>query len=249
MRQPNAASRLVAASRLRVASRLGALTRAGGPPKNTPGTIAAVVVAALVLALLTFVIGHETRHTTHPSATSIGVPGAVDIGFSQDMATHHDQAVLMANLAITRGGPAVRAIGDSILTVQSQEIGQLRGWLELWGKPIADPTPMAWMPGSADIDMTGMAVVPDGTSMPGMASPTQLVTLYRLSGTQFDVLFLQLMIRHHQGGIEMAHYAELHAKLSAVRNAATAMRVEEVQDIAVMQLLLKADGAKELPAP
>ena len=197
-----------------------------------------------MLAVLTFLIGHETRAT--PRAATAAQPGPVDIGFSQDMATHHDQAVLMANLAIARGGPAVRAIGDSILTVQSQEIGQLRGWLELWGKPAADPTPMSWMSEGG----TGMAGMPAGTTtMPGMAAPTQLVTLYNLSGTKFDVLFLQLMIRHHQGGIEMAHYAELHARLPAVRNAATAMRVDEVQDIAVMQLLLKADGAQELPAP
>ena len=160
------------------------------------------------------------------------------------MSTHHDQAVLMANLALTRGGVAVQGIADSILTDQSQEIGQLRGWLQLWGEPIADPHPMAWM-GMSMPDMTMTADAP----MPGMASATQLSTLYTLTGKQFDVLFLQLMIRHHEGGIEMSHYAELHASLPTVQSAATAMRVEQVNDLALMQPLLQADGGKPLPQP
>lgn len=216
---------------------MGAVTAAARKPWVT---VAAAVAAALVLSALTFLIGRGTK----PSPPG-NTPGAVDIGFSQDMATHHDQAVLMANLAITRGDSAVKGIADSILTIQSQELGQLRGWLQLWGKPAADPYPMSWMPHDS-MSMPGMQ---SSSSMPGMASPTQLATLYSLTGKQFDVLFLQLMIRHHQGGIEMAHYAEVNARMVTVRAAATAMRVEQAQDLAYMQPLLTVDGGQPLPTP
>ena len=201
--------------------------------------LAEAIAVAVVLVLVGYLIGRAPRgHAAKPSA--------VDIGFAQDMSTHHDQAVLMANLALSRGGVAVQGIADSILTDQSQEIGQLRGWLQLWGDPIANPHPMAWM-GMSD-SMPGMTMTSDAP-MPGMASATQLSALYGLTGKQFDVLFLQLMIRHHQGGIEMAHYAEQHAVLSTVQSAATAMRVEQVNDLALMQPLLEADGGKPLPQP
>jgi len=202
-------------------------------------SVAAAIGLALVLATLTYLIG---RQTGAPHAATR--PGPVDVGFSQDMAAHHDQAVVMANMAITRGGPAVRGIADTILTDQSQEIGQLRGWLQLWDEPIADPHPMSWMPVEA---MAGHEM--GDASMPGMASPGELATLYSRSGKQFDVWFLQLMIRHHQGGVLMAHYAETHARLAGVRSAATAMRVEQAQDLSLMLPLLQADGGKELPAP
>ena len=110
----------------------------------------------------------------------------------------------------------------------------MRGWLKLWGKPAADPTPMAWM-----------SLVPSTTmsmSMPGMASPDELTRLSTLGGKHFDVLFLQLMIRHHLGGLEMCQYARDHAKLSVVRNAATAEAVEQIEDLGELQALLKADG-------
>jgi uncharacterized protein (DUF305 family) len=216
---------------------MGAVT---APVRRPWTTISAIAAAAVVLAVLTFLIGHSTK----PSAN--GSPSSVDIGFSQDMASHHDQAVLMANLAITRGGAAVQSIADSILTVQSQEIGQLRGWLQLWHEPAADAHPMSWMAtGGAD----AMPDMQAGATMPGMASATELATLYSLTGKRFDVLFLQLMIRHHQGGIEMAHYAETHARLTSVRSAATGMRVEQAQDIAFMEPLLASDGGKQLQAP
>jgi uncharacterized protein (DUF305 family) len=216
------------------------MTAPAPPHAGRRTRLAAASVAAIVLLTLSFVAGIALR--SRPAG-----PGVVDVGFAQDMSVHHDQAVLMANLAVTHGTPAVRGIAGSILVGQSQEIGQLRGWLQLWGRPIADPHPMAWMPAAPA--MPGMAAMSGDAPMPGMASPRELATLYSLSGKRFDVLFMQLMIRHHQGGIEMAHFAETHARTATVRSAATAMRVEQVEDLAIMQPLLAADGGKQLPAP
>jgi len=100
---------------------------------------------------------------------------------------------------------------------------------------------MSWMPGHA---MAG------GTAaMPGMASSTELGALSSKSGAAFDVLFLQLMIRHHEGGIEMAQYAQAHAKLAAVRKAAQAMAFAQIEDLGQLRPLLAADGGTPLPPP
>ena len=178
-------------------------------------------------------------------------PGAVDIGFSQDMAVHHEQAVLMANLAMTRGGVAVKALANAILINQSQEVGLLRGWLTLWHQPAASPAPMAWMP-DASPGMQGMTMsLPAGsTAMPGMASAGEIATLdVRRPGTAFDVLFLQLMIRHHQGGIEMAQYAQATRHLPPSGPAARAMAFAQIEDLAQLRPLLAADGGRQLPPP
>jgi uncharacterized protein (DUF305 family) len=144
---------------------------------------------------------------------------------------------------------AVKALASAILTTQSEEVGLLRGWLTLWNKPAASPAPMSWMPAKPG-SMRDMSVAPGATDlMPGMATSEQLALLSTKSGSAFDVLFLQLMIRHHQGGIEMAQYAETHARLAAVRTAAKAMAFAQIEDLAQLQPLLKADGGTPFPSP
>lgn len=206
-----------------------------------------VLAALLGVAIVctAFLLGRGTAPERHPRHAP-AAPGAADIGFAQDMATHHDQAVLMAGLALTRGGPAVRGIAQGILTGQSQEVGLLRGWLRVWGAPGTSPHPMAWMPsgGMAGMDMSG-----DDPQMPGMATPPQLQRLYGLAGERFDVLFLQLMIRHHEGGLLMTRAVlDLHV-LALTRTAAQGISAEQIEELGTMRALLAADGGKPLAVP
>ena len=210
--------------------------------RRTPLLLAAVLAAVLVVGVAAgVVVGRVTAPASSDSSTSTarGGPSAVDIGFSQDMAVHHQQALLMATLAQTRARPAVRSIAEAILGGQSQELGAFRGWLRLWGEPAVDPHPMMWM---ANAPMSSH-------SMPGMATAQQLTHLAMRQGRSFDVLFLQLMIRHHQGGILMADDARRHATLAPVRAAAAAVIAEQTEDLATMRALLRADGGRQLPAP
>ncbi len=199
--------------------------------------LVAVVVVAIVAA---FFAGRQSRDAPDRSPQ----PSAVDTGFAQDMATHHEQAVLMAILALGRARTAVRGIAEAILTNQSQEIGLFRGWLRLWGEPGVAPHPMAWM-GHSMAGMPGMKA----SSMPGMATPAQLDRLYRLQGKAFDVLFLKLMIRHHQGGLLMTKAVLADRILPTTRTAAQSISAEQIEDIGTMRALLAADGGTPLPAP
>ena len=203
--------------------------------------LAGAIAVLVVLAVGAFALGRATAPDDPPR------PSAVDVGFTQDMAVHHEQAVLMSTLAQTRAGATVRTIADGILTGQSQELGALRGWLRIWGESAVDPHPMSWMSTGSMAGMQGMKEM--AMPMPGMATGGQLTRLARLQGKRFDVLFLQLMIRHHQGGILMAADAREHAGLSVVRAAASSTIVQQTEDIGAMRALLRAEGGHPLPAP
>ncbi|MCW2785959.1 MAG: hypothetical protein JWP74_2476 [Marmoricola sp.] len=190
-----------------------------------------------------FVIGRTTApdHTDRTAAAHLpATPGSADIGFAQDMAVHHDQAVLMAQLAQARGTTAVRAIAEGILIGQSQEVGLLRGWLRVWGAPGVSQHPMAWM---------GMSMPTGSTAMPGMATSPQLQRLYNLTGRRFDVLFLQLMIRHHEGGLLMTRAVLAEHTLATTKAAARGISSEQIEELGTMRALLAADGGRTLPVP
>jgi len=104
---------------------------------------------------------------------------------------------------------------------------------------------MSWMSG-----MTGMNMQlgPDGL-MPGMASQAQVSKLETLTGKPLDVFFLQLMLRHHQGGLPMASWAASHAQKAYVRNAAQKMVTGQSAEILLMEKLLRERGASPLPPP
>nr|WP_246407441.1 DUF305 domain-containing protein [Modestobacter versicolor] len=179
---------------------------------------------------------------------------SVDAGFARDMSRHHLQAVEMANLALTQSSDdEVRRLAFDISATQTNQVGRMQGWLTLWGLPLTSGEVMAWMADDAMAghDMSHMADAPaaGGAVMPGMATEAELTDLRSLTGTPFDVLFLQLMIRHHQGGLEMAQYGEEHAAEAAVRGLAGAIVASQSAETTFMESLLQARGGTPLPAP
>jgi uncharacterized protein (DUF305 family) len=169
---------------------------------------------------------------------------SVDAGFARDMTTHHAQAVAMAMTEYDRGeDPSAREVARDIALSQQREIGIMSGWLDAWGLPQAGSgPPMAWMrqlPGGSQHGHGATAVV----SMPGLATNAELTELAAASGRAADVLFLQLMIRHHRGGLSMAQEATLTASESDVRTLARTMVVNQSAEIESMQADLRRLGA------
>lgn len=171
---------------------------------------------------------------------------SVDVGFSRDMAAHHLQGVEMANVALDRSTDrAVRGLAFDISTTQTNQVGRMQGWLSLWGHSPTGGQAMVWMDdtgGHAGHEM-------DSGLMPGMATEEELAHLRELSGTEFDVEFLRLMIRHHQGGKEMAEHAAEHAGQKAVRDLARSMVDSQAAETALMADMLTERGGTPLPAP
>lgn len=126
------------------------------------------------------------------AAPAAGAPhAAADVRFMQEMIAHHAQALEMAGLVPGRTGRAViERLAERIRASQIAEIGRMRRWLEARGLPVPDTAAAH----------TGHA---DHGGMPGMATPEELARLAVLSGDRFDRMFLELMIRHHEGALTM----------------------------------------------
>lgn len=207
------------------------------------------VAASLALLLLGAALGLLIRVPTFDSAEPQPTP--VDIGFSQDMSTHHQQAVTMATLARERAADiAVRQLAFDIETNQRGQIGRMQGWLALWNQPAqAAGAPMTWM--TAENGHSGHGGHGSGgassSTMPGMASSAEMSRLETLRGPEFDVYFLQLMLRHHEGGAPMAQYGATHAAVPAVRALADNILGAQTNESQVMRTMLSARGAQPLP--
>jgi uncharacterized protein (DUF305 family) len=167
------------------------------------------------------------------------------------MTAHHRQAVRMAGIVRdSTTDLAIKQIAFDIETNQLEQIGRMQGWLNLWGR---DPLPvngyMAWMGSAAALH--GHSTSPGGAlaAMPGMATDAELTRLQQATGRDQDILFLQLMLRHHQGGLIMIRYAAEHAEIGVVRNLAAQMSVAQTNEADLLTSMLAQRGAAPLPAP
>ena len=200
--------------------------------RYSPSFLLAVALLALLLGgLLGGLTGYRLAHD-RPAADS------VDVGFARDMSVHHEQAVQMAALVYDRtDDPEIRQLAFDILTTQQGQIGIMSGWLDVWGHDWTSAGPfMTWM---------GMPV--EGL-MPGMATAEQMAALRAASGDAADALFLQLMIPHHQAGVEMALVAADKANQAPVRTLATGIVEAQALEIAYMQELLAGKPPVTMPA-
>lgn len=211
------------------------------------------VLGAIGILLIGFAVGVLARLPLN-SGTEPD-PSAVDVGFSQDMSAHHAQAVEMAGVALIGSTDNdVRRLAYDILTSQQNQIGRMQGWLQLWGKPNQNIDGyMGWMTEQSGHEHSGAGATsghsmsgPSAT-MPGMATTAEMTALRQATGTALDTMFLQLMLRHHQGGLTMIQYAAQHAETTAVRTLAATMETTQRGEAQLMTTMLTARSATPLP--
>lgn len=119
-----------------------------------------------------------------------------DIEFMSGMIPHHAQAVIMGGWAKTHGArPDVAILCERIVVGQSDEIAMMQQWLRDRGLPVPDAKAT-----KHKMKMNGME---HEMLMPGMMTDEQMAELDKARGPEFDRLFLEGMIRHHQGAIDM----------------------------------------------
>ena len=122
-----------------------------------------------------------------------------DVAFMQMMIVHHNQAVVMAALAPSRTNhPQLLTVAGRITASQKDEMKFMRDWLTERRAPIA----MTAMDHAA-MAMPGHAMNHSGPAMKGIATPAQMAALSAAKGTAFNRQFLDLMIAHHRGAVEM----------------------------------------------
>jgi uncharacterized protein (DUF305 family) len=138
--------------------------------------------------------GQPNRTLTGPQATPVVTPtaSAADARFLQQMIVHHSQAIVMVEAVLSDlTDPQVRSIASRIADEQRPEITAMTTWLEGRGQSVP---PEATNPNLIDHD---------SHSMPGMASGADVQRLASATGPGADRLFLDLMVRHHEGAISM----------------------------------------------
>ena len=178
--------------------------------------LAALAGAAAVLTLATACGGDG-----HPAATAPPMSAATfndaDIEFAQNMIPHHQQAVQMAELAAERAtDPEVRQLAAQIKAAQEPEINAMTGWLDAWDRPVQPPQGHG------------------GHAMPGMMADAELAELMAAHGADFDRMFAQMMIAHHNGAIEMAR--DLRAQGASAEAKALAATIESAQAAEIARL-------------
>jgi uncharacterized protein (DUF305 family) len=182
---------------------------------------------------------------------------SAEAGFARDMATHHAQAVEMAFILRDASiAEPLRTLAADIIVTQSAQRGMFMAWLQLWDLPQASAGPrMVWMSPERPADeSSAMNHVHDegGTTgllmMAGMATNEELDALRRATGHDAEVLFLQLMIRHHEGGVLMARALLERSSHDVVVPLADRIVDGQTGEIATMTEWLKEREAQPLPS-
>lgn len=211
-----------------------------GPPApgrgRTPVRIAVIVVIAVAVVAASVLLGYRLAAPGTPADDS------PEAGFARDMQTHHNQAVQMAFIIRSKtDDPTLQAMSYDIITTQQQQSGQMYAWLVLWGLPqTSSQPPMAWMTQKQDGGMSRHNPAPSQTGrMPGMASPAQIAELKESSGQQAEILFLELMIEHHEAGIDMAEAIQTQTDRPEVLTLANAIATAQTAEIKQLAKLLQ----------
>ncbi|MCY7411833.1 MAG: DUF305 domain-containing protein [Salinibacterium sp.] len=249
-----------------------------GPPalgqtpaiRLSPTQAVALAIGVVLVVLLSLAIGRLSAPNSAPPSTT-----SAEAGFARDMQEHHNQAVELSMIVRDRtDDPDTRLLAYDIATSQSQQSGQMFGWLAEWGLPQAPAEPsMTWMlrpplggdgvhggsahdePAGGDpadggeaSETNGLTVPSPGMAMPGMLSPgmpmpgmatrEQIVQLEALSGREAEAQFLELMIAHHRGGVEMAKAILERSDVNVVRDLASSILSAQQSETALMERML-----------
>lgn len=177
--------------------------------------------------------GEPNATLTGSAAAPVTTPSARpdDARFLRDMIVHHAQAIVMVDAVLTDlTDPQVRSIASRIRDEQTPEIDYMAGFLEERGE--------AAPPEASNPNLTDHGA----HSMPGMASEAEVRALGAATGVEADRLWLRLMIRHHEGALDMVTEHSRGAADELVEALATDISVTQTKQIAQMQGMLDRLG-------
>lgn len=164
---------------------------------RTTRAISALTITA-ALALTAAACGNDNASTATSSDVSTTEHNDADVEFASNMLQHHAQALSMVDLTEGRTlDPEVQALADDIRAAQTPEIETFTGWLTDWNEEVPKTTD------DGGHDMGDMSDSMD-SDMPGMMSDDDMGALEDASDSEFQTMWLEMMVEHHEGAIEMA---------------------------------------------
>lgn len=209
------------------------------------GVLVGVLVGVFVGALALYTLLPEWAPKPTAAIAHNLEPNAVDIGFSQSMIIHHDQAISMAGIVRGKVSSNIDLLAYGVLTAQLQEIGQMKGWLTAWGQRVTPPAKaaMAWVENAENVtdvqDLLYITLCKSAQGqMPGMLNVDEFNRLRSFTGAELERNFLESMIKHHEAAIPMARFAVNNGKSLLVKGLAKALIREQNAEITMMKKLL-----------
>jgi uncharacterized protein (DUF305 family) len=206
----------------------------------------ALAVAGLGVALTLTACGA----TTDAGGTSAADPSTAqlsrtehndaDVAFATEMIQHHAQALSMVDLTIDRPlDPEVRALADDILAAQAPEIEKMSDWLQEWGEEVPATVRDHAHAGHGDKGEGGDAMEGmDDTEMPGTMSAEEMAALEDAGNAEFQDLWLDSMVEHHQGAVEMAEAEQADGLYEPAVDLAEDIARSQTEEISRMEGLL-----------
>ncbi len=171
-------------------------------------------------------------------ASSRAQAAPFDQQFIDSMTPHHQSALVMAQMAITKAQlPEVRKLARGIIRDQKKEIAQMQAWRKAWYPNAAMPM----MSGMDHGSMGGMKMSGDKMKMSGemmglpMKGEMDMSKLRRARGRDFDRMFLQMMIPHHAGAVTMSKEALQKAEHQEIKILATQIITAQEAEIKMMR--------------
>jgi len=205
-----------------------------------PGKRALIFVVLALCALVAgFFVFLQSTQDKKPAIDPI------DSGFARSMLLHHAQAIQMSMMMRDAASPEIQALAQSIIMKQTREMGVMEGWLTAWNEPVMlDGPPMAWVENATNVrhlddQLYQAQCKADGGAMAGVATPEQLEELKNATGTEKEIIFLELMLAHHRAAIPMAWFANRNGESSLVKALASSMIREQGMEIGWIQLKLQ----------
>ena len=200
---------------------LGACHPTARPPSEAPAPTSPASAATPAAGGMT----HEHAAAPAPVAIPAGAMYTeADVRFMQGMIAHHAQAIHMSRLAESRGAsPRLVRFAQKVDLSQAGEIDQMQGWLRAHGQFAPDTSSWRTM------------------TMHGMLTAEEIARLEAARGPAFDRLFLEYMIRHHEGALQMV--ADLFATPRAAQDVDVSVLANDVEttqtaEIGMMRVLL-----------
>lgn len=185
----------------------------------------------LALSLTVASCGSENGSDT-TSEVSNTEHNEADVAFATDMIQHHAQALAMVDLTVDRPlDSQVQRLADHIRAAQGPEIETMTDWLTGWNEKVPE-TMRDHANAGHDLDDT------DHPDMPGMMTAEDMKELEDASDAEFQTMWLEMMVEHHTGAVEMAKTEQEDGQYKPAVDLAVNVADAQTAEIEKMQSLL-----------
>ena len=176
----------------------------------------------------------DTGADSTSEAVSTTEHNDADVAFASDMIQHHAQALAMVDMTMGRDlTPEVAALAEDIRAGQGPEIETMSDWLQEWEEDIPET-----VRDHANAHGGGGAGGDTGTDMPGMMTEKDMAALEAATDAEFETMWLEMMIEHHEGAVEMAQAEQEEGQYEPAVDLAGQIITGQKSEIATMQGLV-----------